>query len=133
MIQKHICPPWCKIQVYPLCRSKTCPKQVSMGLKYIKWTTQWFDLDLWTCVLKINSDHQLIGSNPCTKFGIDQMKGSKDIKRTTLGLQTDRPTYRPSDSCKTICPLFQGGGGGQKKKKQNYKSPTKDKDLFFIL
>ena len=22
---------------------------------------------------------------------------------------TDRPTYRPTDSCKTICPLFQGG------------------------
>ena len=23
------------------------------------------------------------GCNPCTKFGIDQVKGSKDIKRTT--------------------------------------------------
>ena len=37
------------------------------------------------------------------------MKGSKDIERTTLGLQTVRPTYPPTDSCKTICPLFQGG------------------------
>ena len=43
MFQKHICPLWCKIQVYLLCRSKTCPKQVSKGLKYIKWTTQWAD------------------------------------------------------------------------------------------
>ena len=34
------------------------------------------------------------GCNPCTKFGIDQVKGSKDIERTTLGLQTDRPTDR---------------------------------------
>ena len=27
-------------------------------------------------------------------FDIDQVKGSKDIERTTLGLQTDRATYR---------------------------------------
>ena len=53
-------------------------------------------------------DHLLIEGNLCTKFGIDQVRRSKDIERTPLGLQTDRPT----DSCKTICPLFQGGGGG---------------------
>ena len=41
MFQKHLCPPWCKIQVYLLCRSKTCTKQVTKGLKYIKWTTHW--------------------------------------------------------------------------------------------
>ena len=41
MFQKHLCPPWCKIQVYLLCRSKTCTKQVIKGLKYIKWTTYW--------------------------------------------------------------------------------------------
>ena len=41
MFQKYICPPWCKIQVYLLCRSKTFPKQVSKGLKYIKWTRHW--------------------------------------------------------------------------------------------
>ena len=36
----EICmPPWCKIQVLLLCRNKTCPKQVSKELKYIKWTT----------------------------------------------------------------------------------------------
>ena len=36
-------PPWCKIQVYLLCRGKTCMKQVhiSKRLKYIKWTTHW--------------------------------------------------------------------------------------------
>ena len=34
-------PIWCKIQVYLLCRSKTCPKQIGKGLKYIKWTTYW--------------------------------------------------------------------------------------------
>ena len=33
MIQKHICPPWCIIQVYRLCRSKTCPKQVNNKIK----------------------------------------------------------------------------------------------------
>ena len=133
MFQKHICPPWCTIQVYPLCISKTCQKQVSKRLKYIKWTThwaqksgltltfeqvtwksigiiyslratpasslvlisegvkrywadktvgskEWFDLDLWTCDLKINRDHLLMEGSPCTKSGIDQVKGSKDIK-----------------------------------------------------
>ena len=74
---------------------------------------EWFDLDLCTSNLKINRDHLRIGRNPCTKFGIDPVKWSKDVERTTLGLQTDRPTnrptYRTTDSCKTICPLFQGG------------------------
>ena len=41
MFQKHLCPPWCKIQVNLLCRSKTCTKQVTKGLKCIKWTTHW--------------------------------------------------------------------------------------------
>ena len=44
---------------------------------------EWFDLDLWTCNLKINRDHIIIKGNFCTKFGIDQVKGSKDIDRTT--------------------------------------------------
>ena len=87
MFQKHICPPWCKIQVYLLCRSKTHTKQVTTGLKYIVDNTlgskEYFDLDLWTCDLKINRDHLLIEGNPYTKFGIDQVKGSKDIERTT--------------------------------------------------
>ena len=70
---------------------------------------EWFDLDLWTCDLKINRDHLLIEGNPCTKYGIDQVKGSKDIDRTRLGLQTDIRTDRLTGSCNTICPLFQGG------------------------
>ena len=65
-------------------------------------------------------DHLLIEGNPCTKFGIDQVKGSKDIERTTLGLQTDRPT----DSCKTICPLFQGG---HKNRRKNVKKQGKNR------
>ena len=44
---------------------------------------EWFDLDLRTCDRKINWDHQLIEGNPCTNFGFDQVKGSKDIERTT--------------------------------------------------
>ena len=116
---------------------------------------EWFDLDLWTCDLKINRDHLLIEGNPCTNFGIDLVKGSKDIERTTqcteksdltltfehvtwksigiiYSLRTTpapslvllkwrgqkilsgqhlvyRPTDLPTDNCKTICPLFQGG------------------------
>ena len=72
---------------------------------------EWFDLDLWTCDLKNNRDHLLIEVNPCTKLGIDQVKGSNDIERTTFGLQNDIPTDRPTYICKTMCPLFQGGGG----------------------
>ena len=33
--------------------------------------------------LKIQRDHLLIEVNPCTKFGIDKVKASKDIERTT--------------------------------------------------
>ena len=35
------------------------------------------------CDLKIDRDHLLIEGNPCTKFDIDQVKGSKDIEQTT--------------------------------------------------
>ena len=111
-------PPWCKIQVYLLCRSKTCLKQVSKRLKYIKWTTEWFDLDLWTCDLLINRDHLLIGRSPCTEFGIDQTHwgqplhqvwywSSEGVKR--YWADNTWSTDRPIDSYKTICPLFQGG------------------------
>ena len=72
----------------------------------------WLDLDLWTRDLKIYRYHLLIEGNPCTKFGIDQVKESKDIDRTTLGLQTDRPTYRPTyrpTVVKQYAPFFKGG------------------------
>ena len=52
MFQKHKCPPWCKIQVYLLCRSKNCPQQVSMWLKYIKWTTHWAQKSYLTLTFK---------------------------------------------------------------------------------
>ena len=70
---------------------------------------EWFDLDLWTCDLKINRDHLLIEGNPYTKFGIDQVKGSKDIERTThwaekigLTLTFDHVTWK---SIGIICSL----------------------------
>ena len=135
---------------------------------------EWFDLDLRTCDLKINRDHLFIEGTPCTKFGIDQDTGSKDIERTTqwaekscltltfkhvtwksiwiiyalgttpalslvlikwrgqkilsgqhaLGLQTDRPTDRPTDSYKTICPLFQGGHKNANKRTSSVKEGT---------
>ena len=73
---------------------------------------EWFDVDLWTYHLKINRDHLLIEGIPCTKFGFDQVKGSKDIERTTLGLQTDWPTYQPTDRptiAKQYAPFVKGG------------------------
>ena len=95
MFQKHIRPPWCKIQVYLLCRSKTCRKQ---WIKIYKvdntlCSKEWFDLDLWTCDLIINRDHLLIGRNPCIKFGIDQAKGSKDTAWTTQWAEKNGLTF----------------------------------------
>ena len=63
-----------------LYRPKTCPKQVSKELKYIKWTTQ---LAVKSALTLTFEHHLLIGCNPCTKFGIDQVKGSKEIEWTT--------------------------------------------------
>ena len=37
--------------------------------------------------LKSDRDHLLIKGNPCTKFGFDQVKESKDIERTTQWTQ----------------------------------------------
>ena len=65
---------------------------------------------LWSSDLKINRDHLLIDDNPYIKFGTDQVKGSRDIERTTLGLQTDRLTDRHTDrQLQNNMPLFQGG------------------------
>ena len=95
--------------------SSTYTATPAPSLLLIKWSAkrywadntvgweEWFDLDLWTCDLKINGDHLLIEGNPCTKFGIDQILGQQ------TDIPTDRHTDRPTDSCKTICPLFQGG------------------------
>ena len=87
MFQKHICSHGAKftIEAKPVEASK-------QGIKINKvdntlGSKEWFDLNFWTCDLKINSDHLLIGRNPCTKFHIDQVKGSKYIERTTLWAQ----------------------------------------------
>ena len=98
-------------------------KTPALSLVSIKWRGQkiladnilgskeWFDLDLWTYMydLNINRDHHW-GQPLQQVWGIDQVKGSNDIERTTLDLQTERlTTNRPTDSCKTICPFFKGG------------------------
>ena len=44
-----------------------------------------------------------------TKFCKFEAKGSKDIEWTSFGLETDRPTNRPTKRLKTICPPFLKG------------------------
>ena len=67
---------------------------------------EWFDLDLWTCDLKINRDHLLIESNPAPSLVLSKWRGQKILSGQNL---VYRPTYWSTDSCNTICPLFQGG------------------------
>ena len=63
-----------------------------------------------TLTFKHNKDHLLIEGNPCTKFGIDQVKGSKDIETWSTDRPTDRPTDIPTDrQLQNNMPLFQGG------------------------
>ena len=107
MFQRHICPPWCKIQVYLLCRSKTCSKQVSKGLKYIKWTTHWAQKSSLTLTFKHVPENQwgsftYWGTTPAPSLVLIKWRGQKILNGQHL-------VYRPTDSCKTICPLFQGG------------------------
>ena len=66
---------------------------------------QQFDRNLWPCDLKINQGHLLPRGIHCSKSANSQPKGSKDIERSSLSLQTNRSTER----CKTICPLFPKG------------------------
>ena len=58
------------------------------GSKDIERTTHWAEksgltLTFEYVTLKNNRNHLLIEGNPCTKFGIDQVKVSKDIEQTT--------------------------------------------------
>ena len=84
MFQKHICSPP-MMQNSGLSSLKNQNLSKASTRKGIKDTDnslgskELFDLDLWTCDLKINRDHLLIKGNPWTK----------------------------SDSCKRICPFFQ--------------------------
>ena len=153
MFQKHICPQWCKIKVYLLCRSKTCPKQVSKGLKYIKWTTPWaqnsgltltFEQVIWKSIwiiysLRATSAPSLVlikrrgqkilsgqhsglrrvvwpwplntigtiyslRATPAPSLVLIKWRGQKILR---LGLQTDRPTYRPTVA-KQYAPFSRG-------------------------
>ena len=64
---------------------------------------QQFHLDLWQCDLKINRGHLLSRGIHCTKFGNFQAKRSKDIEKTSLGLQTDRQVQN------NMLPFYKGG------------------------
>ena len=95
MFQTHICPHGAKFSVSGLTLTYEHVTWKSIGIIYslvatpslglIKWywadnivgREEWFDLDLWTCDLKINRDHLLIEGDPCTKFGIDKWRGQK--------------------------------------------------------
>ena len=92
MFQKHLCPPWCKIHVYLLYRNKTCTKQVTKGLKYIKWATHTglksrltltFEHVTWKSIRII----YLLGVTPKPSLLLIKWKGSKDIERTTQWAQ----------------------------------------------
>ena len=63
-------------------RYKRAWKLTSQGIKIYEedntlGSKEWF----------VNRDHLFIGCNPCTKFGINQVKGSKDIEWTTQWAQ----------------------------------------------
>ena len=85
-VQSKICagrkPKWITARHAPSLVLIKWKGQKVLGGQHTGWE-EWFDLDRWTCDLKINRDHLLIEINPCAKFGIDQVKGSKDIERTT--------------------------------------------------
>ena len=92
MFQKHVCPPWCKIQVYLLCRSKTCTKQVTKGLKYIKWTTHWaqkssltltFEHVTWKSIGIIYS----LRATPVPSMVLIKWRGKKIFTRQHSGLR----------------------------------------------
>ena len=54
------------------------------------YKNQKFDLDIWLYDLNIIKEHLVSRGIHHTKFGNFQRKGSKDIERTSHGLQTDR-------------------------------------------
>ena len=98
MFQKHICPPppWCKIQVYLLCRSKTCPKQVSKGLKYIKWKTHWAQKSSLTLTFKpvpwksIGMIY-LLGATPAPSLVLIKWRGQKIFSGQHTGIKSVWP------------------------------------------
>ena len=92
MFQEHLCSPWCKIQVYLLCRSKTCTKQVTKGLKYIKWTTHWaqkssltltFEHVTWKSIEIIYS----LRATPARSMVLIKWRGQKILTEQHTGLR----------------------------------------------
>ena len=85
-------PPWCKIQVYLLCRSKTCLKQVSKGLKYIKCTTHWaqksgltltFEHVTWKSI----GVNYLLGSTTAPSLVLNKWRGQKILSGQHSGMR----------------------------------------------
>ena len=93
------------------------------GSKDIEQTTQWaekggltltFKLVTWKSI-GITVIHLLIEGNPCTKFGIEQLKGSKDIERTTQWVRrrVDSHAVASYDNHRVVSwGLSQNGQGG---------------------
>ena len=97
--------------IYSL-RATPVPSLVLIKWRGQKILTLWFDLDLWTYDLKINRDHSTHWGKPLHQVWYWSSKGVKRYwpdKTWSTDRQTERHTDRPTDSCKTICPLFQGG------------------------
>ena len=99
LFQKHVCPPWCKIPVYLLCRSKTCPNQVSKRLKYIKWKTHWVqnsDLTLtfehvtWRSIRII----YILGATPAPSLVLIKWRGQKILTLYGLNLTFEHVTWK---------------------------------------
>ena len=109
-VSETFMPQWCKIQVYLLCRSKTCPKQVSKGLKYIKSTTQWaeksgltltFEHVTWKSIGIIYS----LRATPAPSLVLIMWRGQKILSGQHL---VYRPTDRPTVA-KQYAPFFKMG------------------------
>ena len=92
MFQKHICPPWCKIQAYLLWRSKTCQKQESKGSKDIEQTTHWaqksgltltFEHVTWKSIGII----YLMGTTPAPSLVLIKWRGQKILSGQHSGLR----------------------------------------------
>ena len=86
---------WCKIQVYLLSRSETCPKQVSKRLKYIKLKTHWaqksglnliFNHVTWKSIGIIYS----LGAAPAPNLVLIKWRGQEILSGQHL-------VYRPTD------------------------------------
>ena len=90
----NLCP--CDLNIYFLGAStvlrlgtfqRRC-QEILSGQHFFK--DQQFDLDLRPCELNINRGCLILRGIKCTKFGNFQAKGSKDVERPLLGLESDK-------------------------------------------